>query len=131
VADVILFPQVRNIGKARHVAALWMQRKPGRERDTYWLSVTKRFRNAAGRLGLVDREIDREIAGLRDAVENQILAIQQRTEDHFFARAADFVEAHRMLDEAMSDVSAEIRGQSRRDVTPRHVTPSPDNPGAA
>ena len=129
-AGLIAFPQRRNVGKARHVAALWMHRRPGRERDAYWTNVCKRYREVMARQGFPAHIVDRELRGFLAAVEEQILAIQQRTEEHVLNRAADFIEAHR-LEEAISEMSADFRGQRDGNVTSRHVTPSPDTPPGA
>ena len=66
-ATIICFPQDRNVGKARHVAALILKRE-GAERDSYWRQVCNRLAGTMSKAGIDDDEIDRQLSALSRAV---------------------------------------------------------------
>ena len=72
---IICFPQRRNVGKARHVAALILKRREGRDRDSYWQQVCTRMAGTLSRAGLDDVEINRQIWGFSEAVTVEISRI--------------------------------------------------------
>jgi len=72
MADVLCFPQDRNIGKARHVAKLYLGKPKGRDREVYWSMVTSRLTLMLDKCGFSDEEISRQIEALRWAVQEQI-----------------------------------------------------------
>jgi hypothetical protein len=119
MADLLAFPQGRNVGKARHVAALWMQRRPGRQRDSYWATVCQRLRGVLERVGFDESEIDKQVGDFAATVNDQVHAIEQRAAQH--RQDVDFALAHSILDDA-SEVSTEVHGPPGRRVTPRQVT---------
>lgn len=71
MADLIPFPQDRNIGKARHVAERWLQ-KSGRAREVYWSTTVNRLALVMARIGFDDAEIARETEAFRRAVQTEI-----------------------------------------------------------
>ena len=99
MGDLILFPQLRSVGKARQVAATWLKHVPGKQRDAYWSSMTEQFRSAALRLGFDDDEINRQLLDFRLPVECEILAIHQREEDLVLDLASRLVADHTHLDD--------------------------------
>lgn len=57
MADLIAFPQRCNVGKARHVARLWLGRPTEREREVYWQAVQSRLARSLARIGFGRDEI--------------------------------------------------------------------------
>lgn len=78
MAEIICFPQDRNVGKARHVAALYLAKSTERARTTYWQMVCGRLAGSMGRAGFSDVEIERQIEAFLWAVEQEIAIICQR-----------------------------------------------------
>ena len=71
MADLIPFPQDRNVGKARHVAHRLL-RKSGRERETYWSTTVNRMALVMERIGFDDVEIARQVHAFHRAVQTEI-----------------------------------------------------------
>jgi len=71
MAEIIPFPQSRNIGKARHVAERWLQ-KSGRVQESYWTSVIGGMAGVMVRIGFPDDVIARETEAFRRAVQAEI-----------------------------------------------------------
>ena len=75
-ALIVPFPQDRNVGKARHVAATFLARKSEKDREAYWKrTVTSLWRQLA-RSGFSEAAIDREIDNFREAVQAEIYRIE-------------------------------------------------------
>jgi hypothetical protein len=71
MAEIIPFPQGRNIGKARVVAQRWLQ-KSGRAREAYWSTTIGRMAGVMLRIGFPDDVIARETEAFRRAVQTEI-----------------------------------------------------------
>ena len=71
MAEIICFPQDRNIGKARIVAHRWLQ-KSGRAREAYWSTTIGRMAGVMLRIGFSDDAIARETEAFRRAVQIEI-----------------------------------------------------------
>lgn len=78
MAEIICFPQDRNVGKARHVAKLYLAKKTVRARDTYWDMVCGRLAGSMRRAEFSDAEINRQLEAFLWAVEQEIAVICQR-----------------------------------------------------
>jgi len=72
MADLICFPQSRNVGKARHVAATMDRRQPGRSRDAYWNTIQKQMVEKLRGLDFQQAEIDRQLSAFTDAVNRAV-----------------------------------------------------------
>lgn len=72
MADLFCFPQDRNIGKARHVAELYLNRRTAKDRDIYWRNIKHRLAGVLERCGFDEAEIDRQIIAFTGAVQDQI-----------------------------------------------------------
>ncbi len=104
MADLIAFPQDRNVGKARHVAALWMQRPTQRARDVYWRSITRNLFSRLVANGFTPAQADRQLVAFCKAVQHQVDLIEARTVERSRPPQPDLAEAHRILDEGMQDI---------------------------
>lgn len=82
MADLILFPQARNVGKARHVAAVWLSKPSQRDRDAYWSLICGRYRRAMSRAGFADETIMDQLDEFCRAVNEQIVAIDELAHPH-------------------------------------------------
>lgn len=82
MADLFAFPQRRNVGKARHVAALWLGKHSQRDRDVYWKMICDRYRRSMGAAGFDAETITRQLTDFCDAVNEQIVLINERTRHH-------------------------------------------------
>lgn len=71
MADLIPFPQDRNIGKARVVAHRWLQ-KSWRARESYWSTTVNRMAFVMQRIGFDDAEIARQVDAFQRAVQTEI-----------------------------------------------------------
>jgi hypothetical protein len=71
MAELVCFPQGRNVGKARHVAERWLA-KSSRDRETYWTTVVGRMAGVMLRIGFSDEEVGRQTEAFRRAVQAQI-----------------------------------------------------------
>ncbi|HCO55167.1 MAG TPA: hypothetical protein DIT93_09135 [Pelagibacterium sp.] len=80
MADLICFPQERNVGKARHVAVIYLGKDTERGRNSYWKMVVERLAGTMARCGFSEAEIDREIGAFLWAVEQQIYILTQRND---------------------------------------------------
>lgn len=76
-ALVIPFPADRNIGKARHVAALILKRRSHKDRDSYWHQVCQRMAGTMAKAGLSGEQIDAQLAAFHRAVGNELLRMTQ------------------------------------------------------
>ena len=72
MGDLVAFPQSRNIGKARHVAALWLSKASQIERERYWRLVTARFSEAISRVGFDEAVINSQVSDFAALVEFEI-----------------------------------------------------------
>lgn len=75
MADLLMFPQHRNVGKARHVAELYIAKRTEKDRDTYWRLTKDRLAGVMERCGFDDAEIDLQVEAFRSAVQDQINTI--------------------------------------------------------
>lgn len=66
-AAIIAFPQNRNIGKARHVAAKILERD-GKAKEAYWRRICTDMASMLGRAGHSDGQVTFQIMGFHDAV---------------------------------------------------------------
>lgn len=72
MADIICFPQERNVGKARHVARLYLGKRTSREQQIYWKMICDRLAGWMERAGFQQADIDRQTAAFLRSVEWQI-----------------------------------------------------------
>jgi hypothetical protein len=72
VAELIIFPQSRNVGKARHVAAIYRDKSSPREREIYWRMVVNRLAGCMVKCGFSQSTIDQQINNFHNAVQNQL-----------------------------------------------------------
>jgi len=75
-AEIIAFPQDRNIGKARHVASVFLKRVSDRDRQSYWRRVVQSLRDQFLRNGLDEQETNRQIDIFRSAVQSEVYRIE-------------------------------------------------------
>ena len=78
MAELIIFPQARNIGKARHVAELYWSKDSPREREIYWRMVVNRLAACMIKCGFSRSAIDQQINSFRNAVQDQLDALPNR-----------------------------------------------------
>ena len=78
MADLIIFPQSRNVGKARHVAELYWSKVSPKEREIYWRMVVNRLAAGMARCGFSQPAIDQQINSFRNAVQDQLNALPSR-----------------------------------------------------
>tara|TARA_R100000365_G_C2746354_1_gene75604 strand:+ start:2592 stop:2849 length:258 start_codon:yes stop_codon:yes gene_type:complete len=78
MAKVVCFPQERNVGKARHVARLYLGKETERSRNTYWHMVCDRLARSMRRAGFSDAQIHRQTQAFLWAVEQEIARMCQR-----------------------------------------------------
>lgn len=71
MADILCFPLNRAVGRARHVADLWLQ-KSGRDREVYWSNTVRRMTGVLQRVGLSDDEIAVQIDAFQRAVQVEV-----------------------------------------------------------
>ena len=72
MADILCFPQQRNVGKARHVAELYLNRRTTKDRDVYWRTTKNRLAGVLERCGFPEAEIDKQIVAFTGAVQREI-----------------------------------------------------------
>jgi hypothetical protein len=78
VAELIIFPQARNVGKARHVAELYWSKGSHKEREIYWRMVVNRLAACMIKCGFSQSAIDQQISSFRNAVLDQLDALPNR-----------------------------------------------------
>lgn len=78
MGKVVCFPQERNVGKARHVARLYLGKETDRARNTYWQMVCGRLAGTMERAGFSDAEIERQTQAFLWAVEEEIARLTQQ-----------------------------------------------------
>jgi len=72
MADIYCFPQERNVGKARHVAHVYLRKRTDRDREGYWCMTVSRLAQVMRKCGFSDPEIDRQVTAFRNAVQDEI-----------------------------------------------------------
>lgn len=70
-ARIIAFPQHRNVGRIRHVAALAAS-KSGRARDSYWVQARRALEATLTAAGLPPAEVRLQVMEFRDAVSAEL-----------------------------------------------------------
>src|SRR5215217_819453 len=75
VAELIMFPQARNVGKARHVAKLYRGKASPKERETYWRMVVNRLAAGMAKSGFSQSAINQQVGNFRNAVQDQLDAL--------------------------------------------------------
>ncbi|UJW83989.1 DUF6074 family protein [Devosia sp. SL43] len=78
MAELIIFPQARNVGKARHVAELYSSKGSPKEREIYWRMVVSRLAACMVKCGFSQSAIDQQINSFRNAVQDQLDARPNR-----------------------------------------------------
>lgn len=76
MAHLISFPQERNIGKARRVAAVYLGKRTNRAKASYWSNICSRLDAAMRRCGFSDAEIEQQIDAFRGLVERELGRLQ-------------------------------------------------------
>lgn len=71
MAQILPFPQDRNVGKARRVARVWLSFR-GRQREAYWSNTVGRLAFVLERIGFDEAEVDRQLEAFKLAVQAQI-----------------------------------------------------------
>jgi hypothetical protein len=92
MADLIMFPQEHNLGKARHVAATWIAVRTTRARHSYWRTIATRLATTMRNWGVPEEEIEVQIEALRSAVQEQIYLIEARTRQHASRHQNDYTD---------------------------------------
>ncbi|QBK30778.1 DUF6074 family protein [Roseitalea porphyridii] len=69
---VIAFPADRWIGKARHVATVFMRQRNDTARERYWRDITSRMVNRLIDAGVSSDEANRQIELFCEAVQREI-----------------------------------------------------------
>jgi hypothetical protein len=72
VAELIIFPQARNVGKARHVAEIYLGKTSAKDQETYWRMVVSRLAAFMAKCGFPQGVIDQQIGAFHTAVQTQI-----------------------------------------------------------
>lgn len=72
MAELIIFPQARNVGKVRHVAELYLSKTSAKDQEIYWRMVVSRLAAFMARCGFSQHVIDQQIGAFCTAVQNQI-----------------------------------------------------------
>ena len=78
MAELIMFPQARNVGKARHVAELYWGKGSPKEREIYWRMVVNRLAACMIKCGFSQSAIDQQVGSFRNAVQDQLDALPHR-----------------------------------------------------
>ena len=78
MADLICFPQERNVGKARRVAAVYLNKPTDRGKTSYWGDICGRLEHTMRRCGFPDQTIEKEIRGFKCAVELELGRLTNR-----------------------------------------------------
>ncbi|KPA99980.1 DUF6074 family protein [Ahrensia marina] len=69
---IIAFPASKQIGKARHVASLFMNKTTERAQQSYWEQIEKGFSQKLHKLGLSDAEITKELEAFAALVQKEV-----------------------------------------------------------
>lgn len=78
MAELIIFPQSRNVGKARHVAKLYWSKGSPKEREIYWRMIVSRLAACLAKCGFSQPTIDQQINSFRFAVQDELDALPSR-----------------------------------------------------
>jgi len=78
MAELICFPQERNVGKARRVAAVYLRRRTDKARSTYWRDTCATLEWMMRRRGFSPAEIERQVSAFTWAVQNEINRLSAR-----------------------------------------------------
>jgi hypothetical protein len=78
MAQLVCFPQERNIGKARRVASVYLGKRTEKARSSYWGDTCNRLQWTMQRCGFIDHEIERQIQAFKWAVEEELDRLSQR-----------------------------------------------------
>lgn len=81
-ALLIPFPQSRNVGKARHVAALLLKRRSAKDQDSYWSTAVGGLHRQLAKSGFDEEAIERQIIAFRSAVQAEIYRIEAQQRGH-------------------------------------------------
>ena len=71
-ATVVIFPQDRNIGKARHVARVLATKETRRAQQAYWDQAVRGLQLSLLRAGVSWAEIERQVTRFHTAVADEL-----------------------------------------------------------
>lgn len=74
-AELICFPQDRNVGKVRKVAATYANRPTRAARNGYWIGICSTLAAVMRRRGFSEAEIARQTDAFHHAVEAELFAL--------------------------------------------------------
>ncbi|WP_018688710.1 DUF6074 family protein [Ahrensia kielensis] len=69
---IIPFPASKQIGKARHVARLFMNKTTERAQASYWEQTETSIRKRLEKIGLADDEIERQVQSFTATVQREV-----------------------------------------------------------
>lgn len=69
---IIPFPASKQIGKARHVASLFMNKTTERAQQSYWEQIEKGFSQKLHNLGFSEAEIKSELEAFAALVQKEV-----------------------------------------------------------
>jgi hypothetical protein len=76
-ARVIAFPGGRRVGRARHVAELYLS-KSEKDRTRYWTQIAENYISAQTKIGIKKNAACASLDDFRKAVEREIALIEAR-----------------------------------------------------